>query len=93
MVGFEVSINGERLCLAAIEHDGVLDLSLVHSVRAGTDIPPFWLSVGGLTKGEHVTWVTGEQHKLLKLGDTLQVRLIETDEADPILDRSPAEDD
>jgi hypothetical protein len=37
--------------------------------------------------------VTGRRHEALKLGDTLQVRIIETDEVDPIVDRFPAKGD
>ena len=79
MRAFEVSVNGEKLCLAGIGDDGVLT-SIVHwAARQGEG--GFFLQVGGLisqTK-EHVNWIN---QKPLSVGDYVQVKLIETDVAD-----------
>ncbi len=88
MVAFEVSINGKRVCSAGIEADGVLDLTLVYSKRAET-VPPIWFSLGALTDEEHLDWITGRA-RVLKLGDTLEVRVVEAEAVDPPKGRRPA---
>ena len=79
MRAFEVSVNGEKLCLAGIGVDGVLTTIVNWAGRQGEG--SFFLEVGGLishTK-EHVHWIS---QKPLSVGDNIQVKIIETDATD-----------
>jgi hypothetical protein len=79
MRAFEVSVNGEKLCLAGIGVDGVLTAIVNWAGRQGEG--SFFLEVGGLisqTK-EHVHWIS---QKPLSVGDNIQVKIIETDATD-----------
>ena len=79
MRAFEVSVNGEKLCVAGIGDDGVLT-TIVHWA-ARQDEGGFFLQVGALisqTK-EHTNWIN---QKPLTVGDNVQVKIIETDVAD-----------
>jgi protein tyrosine phosphatase len=79
MRAFEVSVNGEKVCLAGIGDDGVLT-TIVHCAARQGGVGVF-LQVGGLisqTK-EHVNWIN---EKPLSVGDNLQVKIVETDAAD-----------
>jgi hypothetical protein len=79
MQAFEVSVNGEKLCLAGIGVDGVLTAIVNWAGRQGEG--SFFLEVGGLisqTK-EHVHWIS---QKPLSVGDNIQVKIIETDATD-----------
>ena len=79
MRAFEVSVNGERLCLAGIGDDGVLTTIVNWLARPGDG--SLHLEVGGLispTK-EHVTWV---RQKPLSVGDNVQVKIVEIEAAD-----------
>lgn len=78
MQAFEVSVNGERLCLAGVA-DGVLTTILCCTTqqRRGN----LFLEVGGLiseTK-EHVNWIS---QKALSLGDSVQIKIIEAEAVD-----------
>jgi hypothetical protein len=74
MRAFEVSLNGKKLCLAGIGDDGVLT-AIVNWVTRGGKGDSF-LRVGGLitTVSEHVAWVN---HKPLRVGDQVKIRLVE----------------
>ncbi len=93
MIAFEVSVNGKHLCLAGIEGDGVLHVSVVHSRRVGKEVPPFWVHVGGLANNEHLRWITGDGRRKLKVGDTLEIKVVETQVVEPPKERFPARRD
>jgi hypothetical protein len=79
MRAFEVSVNGEKLCLAGIGDDGVLT-TIVHCAARQRDAGLF-LEVGGLigqTK-EHLNWIN---QKPLSVGDNVQIKIIETGAVD-----------
>jgi hypothetical protein len=79
MQAFEVSVNGEKLCLAGIGDDGVLT-TIVHYAARQRDGGLF-LEVGGLisqTK-EHLNWIS---QKPLSVGDSVQIKIIETGAVD-----------
>jgi hypothetical protein len=73
MRGFEVYLNGKRLCVAGIGDDGVLTAILDHVARGGRH--DLHLRVGGLLSStkEHVTW----QSRQLKSGDQVRVKVVE----------------
>jgi hypothetical protein len=79
MRAFDVSLNGKKLCRAGIGDDGVLTtvLSWVTSKGAGD----LFLEVGGLVSPveEHISWVN---QKLLDVGDTIQVTVVEAESVD-----------
>jgi len=84
MRAFEISLNGEKLCLAGIGDDGVLT-TIVHLASRHSE-GGFFLEVGGLisrTK-EHVNWTN---LRALNVGDNVQVKIIETDAADKPIDK------
>ncbi|MGH9496556.1 MAG: hypothetical protein ACRD3B_16255 [Candidatus Sulfotelmatobacter sp.] len=79
MRAFEVSLNGEKLCLAGIGDDGVLTAIL--SWVTGENAADMFLEVGGLLSlvDEHVSWLN---QKPLRVDDEIQVRIVEVDAVD-----------
>jgi hypothetical protein len=84
MRALEVHLNGKRLCLAGIGDDGVLTASVV-SVT-GRDRADQVLEVGGLVgpTDENVSWTKG---KALRLGDRIQIKLVEASAVDKPIER------
>jgi hypothetical protein len=85
---FEVSLNGERLCVAGIDGDGVLNAMVDHvKINARDDLR---LRVGGLVSAteEHLTWAQAG----LKVGDEVRVRILEFDSVDEPKRRKLRED-
>jgi len=90
-LAFEVSLNGERLCVAGLPDARVLTAVLSWSSRSqptrlkkGTVLEGLYLHVGALTESRsgaraHPNWVA---HPKLKVGDILSVRVIGTAAAD-----------
>lgn len=75
MQAFEISINGEELCLAGIDNDGVLTTIVHYAARQREG--GIFIEVGGMiskTK-EHVKWI---DEKRLNVGDTVEIKIIET---------------
>jgi hypothetical protein len=93
MIAFEVSLNGKRVCIAGAEDLGVLNAIVSACGRLGKKTAParpdethdIFYSVGGLTsrrdpkKNVHLDW---KSIAPLRVGDTVQVRVIETQKAD-----------
>jgi len=79
MRAFEVSINRKRLCLAGIGDDGVLSAIVNWVTREASG--NLFLEVGGLISpaDEHVAWVS---HKRLRVGDRVEVRIVEARSVD-----------
>jgi hypothetical protein len=77
MRAFEVSGNGEKLCVAGIGDNGVLTTIVHWAARQDAG----FLQVGGLVSQtkEHANWIN---QKRLSVGDNVQVKIIETDVAD-----------
>ena len=84
MRAFKVHVNGERLCLAGVGHDGVLT-AIVDYV--GRDRERLHLHVGGLLipENQHVRW----QDVHLNVGDEIRIRIIESDKVDIPTKRFP----
>ena len=80
MTAYEVFLNDKRLCLAGIDGDCFLILSITHW-KQNSDRDSVHLQVGGrkgLVNGEHVDWTTTPLSK----DDEVRVRIIESDSAD-----------
>jgi len=77
MLAFEVSLNGDKLCLAGIGNHGVLS-SIVSWVARPGETGDLFLSVGGLFSPteQHVDWV---RTRYLSAGDEIRVRIVEAD--------------
>jgi hypothetical protein len=77
MRGFEVYVNGERVCLAGVNDTSVADVILDF---VGRDEKCFHLHVGGLLipEGEHVRW----QDRHLNVGDEVRIKLVEAASVD-----------
>ncbi|QDU35933.1 hypothetical protein Mal4_02150 [Maioricimonas rarisocia] len=82
---FEVLLNGERICVAGIDGEGVLSVGLDYVKRQDED-PELNLHVGGLgqyrsddPRSQHVTWPTPES---IGVGDEVTIRLIPPGEFD-----------
>jgi hypothetical protein len=75
---FEVFLNGERLCVAGIDGDGVLS-AILTSVRVKAR-DELGLAVGGFVSAtrEQVNWTRVD----LKVGDEVRVRILESASAD-----------
>ena len=86
MRAFEVYLNEERLCVAGVGEDGVLNTMIDHII--GNNRNDLFMRTGGLLTQtmEHVMWATRD----LKVGDEIRVRIVETDAVDPPLTRSRA---
>lgn len=78
MIGFEVSVNGDKKCTA-----GVGDKDILNVIINGPRLPN--LHVGGLSGEEHVRWLPRGFD--LKAGDEVTIRIVETDAVDEPIDR------
>jgi hypothetical protein len=102
MIAFEVTLNGKRVCIAGAEDLGVLAAHVTASgmlgkktsrARPDETTPDLFYSVGGLTsrqdpkKNVHANWKSVEA---LRVGDVLQIRIIETEKADRARSRHKA---
>ncbi len=102
MIALEVSLNGKCVCVAGAEDLGVLttNVSAVgklgkKTVRARPDetTGEIFYAVGGLTsrpdprKDVHLTWKAVTP---LRIGDILQVKILETDKVDRATSRQKA---
>jgi hypothetical protein len=104
MIAFEVKLNGKRICIAGAEDLCVLSANIaatgtlgVKTVPAGRDddsVPDLFYSVGGLTrrpdpkKDQHVRWKSVAP---LRVGDLLEVKVVEVRKADRPKSREIAE--
>jgi hypothetical protein len=94
MIAFKVSLNGKRVCTAGAEDLGVLSTIISACGKPGKKSIPYRpnedsryvsYSVGGLTsRGNgkqdfHLNWKSA---KLLKVGDVVQVEVLETKTVD-----------
>jgi hypothetical protein len=87
MIGYEVWLNGERLCLASVGESGVLSTVATWVRRTepdGTMATEHELSVGGLATtpddgSEHLDWAI----RPLAVGDELRIKIMDILEADP----------
>ena len=79
MRAFEISLNGQKLCVAGIGDDGVLS-AIVNWVAKGGEGDMF-LEVCGLVGpvNQDVRWV---RQKPLQLQDEIRVRIVEVDRVD-----------
>jgi hypothetical protein len=86
MRAFEVSLNGETLCVAGIGTDGVL--SGIVSWVAGKNGNECFLHVGGLISQtqEHVDWIS---HRPLEIDDKMELVIRDKDSVDEPGRRSP----
>ena len=78
MRAFEVHLNGERLCVAGFDGDGVLN-TMIDQV-AGSGRRDICFRVGGLITAtdEHVRWI----NLRLKVGDEVALKVVETESVD-----------
>lgn len=103
MVAFEVTLNGKRICIAGADDLSVLSTSVSAGGKLGKKtVPPrtgeetfdIYYSVGGLTSRPdpatdvHVNWKSVAP---LKVGDVIQVRILETGKVDRARSRKKAE--
>lgn len=83
MQGLEVSLNGEKLCVAGVRGSHALNATIE---VLGAEAPGMTLRVAGLENEIFVIWCDRE----LQVGDEVTVRMIETDVSDPPLRRAPS---
>lgn len=101
MLALEVRINDGPPVLAGAEDLGVLTAMVTCVGKLGSqsvpvrgdDLRQAGLSIGGLTArpprptgtaNEHVQWIQGRE---LSVGDTITIRVAETERADPVVTR------
>jgi len=102
MIAFEVSLNGKKICRAGAEDLGVLSTIVTACGKLGKKTVParpdetdgeVHYSVGGLTsrpatkEDVHVRWMSAAP---LKVGDILQVKVLETQKVDRAKSRKKA---
>lgn len=73
MRAFNVSLNGNKLCLAGVGEHGVL--SAIISWVAGDRGEDLFIHVGGLANEEHIDWV---KRKRLQVGDKIRIEVVES---------------
>jgi len=103
MIAFQVTLNGKRVCVAGAEDLSVLTTVVTAAGKLGKrTVPPrpgdvthdIHYSVGGLTSRPdpatdvHVNW---KSIFPLKVGDVIQVRIVETRKVDRAKSRQKAE--
>lgn len=102
MIALEVALNGKRVCIAGAEDLGVLSAAISAVGKLGRKTVPsrpeetsdLFYSVGGLTSRSdpntnvHVNW---QSIARLKIGDTITVKMVETERADRARSRRKAE--
>ena len=91
MLCFDVRLNGQRVALAGVGEDGVLN-AIVGWVCREKRLPDepctLDLSVGGLDDDAHLRWV---EDRPLKVGDHVEVVIVEAEQPD--VPRREARDD
>lgn len=102
MIAFEVKLNGKRVCIAGADDLGVLSAHVTAAGKLGKKTVParpddtngeIHYSVGGLTsrtdpdKDVHVRWKSVAP---LKVGDVIEVTILETEKVDRSTSRTKA---
>jgi hypothetical protein len=101
MIALEIRLNGKRVCIAGAEDLAVLTANVTASGRLGKKTVParpgesrdVFYHVGGLTartdpkKDVHLRW---KSIAPLKIGDVIQVKILETQNVDPPTSRTSA---
>jgi hypothetical protein len=101
MIALEVTLNGKRICVAGTEDLSVLNAIVTASGRLGkktvtvrpNETYDIHYHVGGLTsrsdptKDVHLRW---QKFRALKIGDVIQIRVLETAQADGPKSRTKA---
>ena len=85
---FEVFLNGERLCVAGMDGEGMVNAILSHFKSGARDGLALAVGASVGATGKHVTWAKVG----LKLGDEIRVRILESDSADEPKARESRED-
>jgi hypothetical protein len=83
MIGFEVTLNGERVCTAAAGATGVLTAGVTWALRTAPGVAnpsDISLRVGGLSSDAHLDWPIPRK---LRVGDVVAITIVETDAPDP----------
>ena len=90
--GFEVELNGEKLCRAGFDCKHFVTTCIIGSVRTnytGKDEESLYISVGGLANNQHVDW----EQTNLKLGDKLVIEVINDNFDQPTIRREYTEEE
>jgi hypothetical protein len=102
MIALEIKLNGKRICVAGAEDLGVLTAQIsavgklgkkTVSARSGETTSAIFYSVGGLTSlaeaknDVHLRWKSVAP---LKIGDVVEVRILETEKVDRAPSRTRA---
>ena len=83
MIGFEVALNGSRLCVASAGDTGVLSACVTWVLRTAPGVKEqsdLRLDIGGLSEQTHLKWPAPRK---LQVGDEVLVRVVETATPDP----------
>ena len=86
MVGWEIQVNGKRVCTAGLADKGALTMMLASFLDQDMARPTF--DVRGFLddKGEGVAFMVWIKEKL-KLGDAIMIRMVEVAEIDEPMER------
>jgi hypothetical protein len=84
MTAFEVSVDGQRVCLSGVGEHGSLDAFICWIGDAGRE-PEFFLRIGGYGAigEEHVHWTAPG----IGVGSDIRVRIVQVDSVDPPTER------
>lgn len=78
MRALEVSLNGKRLCVAGVGDHGVVSTNVSCVLREGDE--DLFLDTGGISNAAHEIWRW--HFRKIKVGDTIQVVVLESAKAD-----------
>jgi hypothetical protein len=79
MRALEVFVNGQRVCLAGIECDGVMSAHVARVIGGQGRVEKIHLHVGGLEDGVHSTWSVPP----VGVGDEVTIRIVNAPAVDP----------
>lgn len=89
MRALEFWLNGKRLCVAAPGDEGLVISNVV--LMGAADEPGRQVAhvrVGGVQAQKHLEWL----HRSLSIGDNVEIRLVDTAQADPPVGIEPVTD-
>jgi hypothetical protein len=95
VIGLDLRLNGDPLCLASVDEPGALTTVIsavapAHSDASTREAKYVNLHVGGRSGRHTYTWTTDQE---LKVGDVVEVRIVELESADDSIKAARVESD
>lgn len=88
MRAFEISVNGERLCVAGSVHTNVLNAAITYLSKR----QEFDMRVGAIVMDDNLSNYAYWVKRSLSVGDVVQLKIVDVPEADEPIERKSASD-